>query len=194
VPAPAPAPAGFVDLATLEPGIAIDMRYAGADNFTGEAIYPVARCLLRRPVAEALVRVERRLRRRGFALKVWDCYRPFSVQEQLWRRVPDPRYVARPRRDAGGRPIAGSKHNRGAAVDLTLITAAGSAVEMPTDHDDFSRRAHRGSPRWSPAARRHAEILDEAMLAERFAPIPTEWWHYDGARWREHPLADVPLQ
>ena len=114
---PRPPTGDLVDLAAVDPTIRIDIRYATTGNFTGVAVYPVARCLLRRDAAERLARVQRRLRADGLGLLVWDCYRPFAVQERFWALVPDERYVARPeRRD--GRPVAGSKHNRGAAVDV----------------------------------------------------------------------------
>src|SRR5207247_709199 len=133
----------LVDLRALDPSIRIEMPYATPHNFAGVALYSVARCLLRRDVAERLVRVERRLGAEGLGLLVWDCYRPFRVQQRLWALVPDARYVAEPVvRD--GRPVAGSKHNRGAAVDLTLVDAAVRPLEMPSAFDDFSERPHRG--------------------------------------------------
>src|SRR5207245_2456257 len=103
--APAPAPDVLVDLRALDPSIRVEMPYATPHNFTGVALYPVARCLLRREVAERLVRVERRLGAEGLGLLVWDCYRPFRVQQRLWVLMPDARYVAEPVvRD--GRPVA----------------------------------------------------------------------------------------
>jgi zinc D-Ala-D-Ala dipeptidase len=185
-------PDDLVDVAELEPGIAIEMRYATADNFTGRPVYPVARCLLRRAVAERLARVQARLAADGRGLKVWDCYRPFHVQEDFWKRVPDARYVAKPVRRRGV-PVSGSKHNRGAAVDLTLVDAAGAELEMPTSYDDFSARAHRGHASWSATARANAVALEAAMVAEGFEPLPTEWWHFDAAGWQAYPLADQPL-
>ncbi|HYC24273.1 MAG TPA: M15 family metallopeptidase, partial [Candidatus Bathyarchaeia archaeon] len=86
----------LVDLATLDRSIVLDLRYATSDNFTRQKLYPVARCLLRRDVAERLVRVQRALRAQGLGLAVWDCYRPISVQQRFWALVPDPRYVAEP--------------------------------------------------------------------------------------------------
>ncbi len=190
-PAPGPAAVELVDVAALDPTIVLDMRYAGPDNFAGVAIYPAARCLLRRDAAERLVRVQRRLRAGGLGLRVWDCYRPFSVQERFWALVPDERYVARPeRRD--GRPVAGSKHNRGAAVDVTLVDRAGAPLAMPTDFDDFSARAHRGAAA-TPAARENAARLEAAMVAEGFEPLATEWWHFDAPGWQAHTLLDQPL-
>src|SRR5207249_9124874 len=141
--APAPAPDVLVDLRALDASIRIEMPYATPHNFTGVALYPVARCLLRRDVAERLVRVERRLGAEGLGLLVWDCYRPFQVQQRLWALLPGARYVAEPVVRAG-RPVAGSKHNRGAAVDLTLVDAAGRPPKMPSAFDGLRACAHRG--------------------------------------------------
>ncbi|HEX6201520.1 MAG TPA: M15 family metallopeptidase, partial [Thermoanaerobaculia bacterium] len=126
-------------------------------------------------------------------LRAWDCYRPFSVQERFWQLVPDEDYVAKPARGADGRPAEGSRHNRGAAVDLTLADAAGEPLPMPTAYDDFSHRAHRTLPGATPEQAANARRLEAAMEAEGFTGLPTEWWHYDGPGWREHPLLDVPL-
>jgi beta-N-acetylhexosaminidase/D-alanyl-D-alanine dipeptidase len=186
-------PTDLVDVADVAPTVRVDMRYATTRNFTGVAFYPVARCLLRRDAAERLARAQEALARGGLGLLVWDCYRPFSAQQKLWKLVHDPRYVARPVAAADGTPVEGSKHNRGAAVDLTLVGADGSAVEMPTDHDDFSARAHRDSREASPAARRNAAALEEALVAQGFVPLPTEWWHFDAPGWERYPLSDQPI-
>ena len=184
----------LVDIAASEPTIRLDMRYASERNFTKVAIYPVARCLLRRDAAERLARVQKALRAEGVGLMMWDCYRPFSVQKKFWKLVPDERYVAEPVADAAGRPVKGSKHNRGAAVDLTLVDRDGRPLEMPTDHDDFSPRAHRNSKSASATARDNAARLERAMTAEGFAPLDTEWWHFDAPGWQAYPLSDQPLE
>lgn len=182
----------LVDLQSVVPEILLDMRYAGTDNFVGKAVYPVARCLLRRPVAMALGRVQTRLREQNLQLLIWDCYRPFAVQELFWSLVPDARYVASPvRRD--GAPHKGSKHNRGAAIDLSLASSDGKALLMPTDHDDFSARAHVGAKGVPAKARANASTLRKVMAAEGFEPIPTEWWHFDYHSWRKFGLSEEPL-
>jgi beta-N-acetylhexosaminidase/D-alanyl-D-alanine dipeptidase len=186
--------APLVDLAAVAPTIRLDLRYATTNNFTGQAVYPTtARCLLRAPVAAALARVQAALARQGLGLQIWDCYRPFSVQKTFWALVPDPRYVARPvERD--GRPVEGSRHNRGAAVDLTLVDGDGNALEMPTAFDDFSEHAHRAAVSWTELQRRNARLLEDAMTAEGFSPLPTEWWHFDGPQWERYPLTDLRVE
>jgi beta-N-acetylhexosaminidase/D-alanyl-D-alanine dipeptidase len=183
----------LVEPTTLDPTIRLDLRYVTPNNFTGVAVYPAARCWLRRDVAERLVRVQARLRAEGFGLALWDCYRPFSVQQRFFALVPDPRYVAEPVLE-NGKPVAGSKHNRGAAVDLTLVDANGNELPMPTAFDDFSERAHRNSSDASPEALHNRGLLEEAMRREGFEPLPTEWWHFDGPGWQRYELLDRPLE
>jgi beta-N-acetylhexosaminidase/D-alanyl-D-alanine dipeptidase len=192
-PAP-PAPPPLVAVGTLAPGIREDLRYAGPGNFVGRAVYPAgSRCLLRPDVAARLARVQARLEAAGRGLLVWDCYRPFAVQERFWALVPDDRYVARPVRAPDGTPRDGSKHNRGAAVDATLVDAHGTPLPMPTGFDDFTAAAHRGSGAGGPVAQAHAAALADAMAAEGFVGLPTEWWHFDGPGWEAYELLDVPL-
>ncbi len=183
---------GFTDVAKLEPSIRLDIRYATTNNFAKTKVYPAARCLLRRDVARRLVAVHRSLRKRGLGLKIWDCYRPFSVQQRFWKLVPDARYVARPV-VKNGRPYSGSKHNRGAAVDLTVVDRNGVQLEMPTDYDDFSNKAHRGYTGASKRARRNAALLERAMVKQGFTGLATEWWHFDGPNWQRYPLANIKL-
>jgi beta-N-acetylhexosaminidase/D-alanyl-D-alanine dipeptidase len=183
----------LVDVRQWIPEIAQDIRYATTNNFTRVAVYPTARCLLRFAVVKRLVRVQRALEKRGLGLKVWDCYRPFSVQEKFFAIVSDEKYVARPVRK-NGQPVSGSKHNRGAAVDITLIDAkTGQERTMPTGYDDFSEKAHRDYAGATPEQKRNRELLQQAMVKEGFEPLPTEWWHFDGPGWQKYPLSDEPL-
>jgi D-alanyl-D-alanine dipeptidase len=92
-----------------------------------------------------------------------------------------------------GKPVSGSKHNRGAAVDLSLVDSAGYEVDMPTGYDEFSSKAHRGWRGASAAAKQNSSILEEAMVRQGFEPLPTEWWHFDGPNWNRYPLSDEPL-
>lgn len=189
-----PATAGaLVDVAAVIPDAVLDIRYATPHNFTGATIYPVARCLLRPGVAERLAAAAKTLRASGYRLLLWDCYRPMSVQRILWSRVPHPDYVAEPKFDAGGRPIAGSVHSRGAAVDISLADASGAPLAMPTEHDHFGPAAHRNHRVADPAVRARAAALERAMTAAGFVGLPTEWWHYDAADGARYSLLDEPL-
>ena len=156
----------LVELICVSPNIILDIRYATANNFTGRAVYPSSRCFLLRRTAERLHRVQLALEKRGMGLQVFDGYRPPEVQKIFWELMPDPRYVAD--------PAAGSKHNRGSAVDLTL---AGRL--MPTDFDDFSGRASHSYQGGSQETLENRELLRQAMAAEGFLPYEPEWWHYD---------------
>ena len=106
----------FVNIKTLSPEIFLDMKYATADNFLGQVVYDCAECYLRKATAQALVAAQKDFVARGYSLKLFDCYRPLSVQKKMWKILPGTHYVAN--------PAKGSKHNRGAAVDLTLVEIA----------------------------------------------------------------------
>lgn len=174
----------FVDIARLDASIRVDLRYATANNFTGQAVYPPsARCYLRARVAQRLQAVQRELSTQRLGLKVFDCYRPLSVQRRFFALVPDERYVANPSK--------GSRHNRGAAVDLTLVDAAGAEQPMPTSFDDFSERAHRDFMALPNEAIANRARLEAAMTHQGFVPLPTEWWHFDDRDAKTDPLADV---
>jgi D-alanyl-D-alanine dipeptidase len=180
------APGELVDVARLVPDARLDLRYASTANFTGRALYPVARCLLRAEAAERLARAAAALRAKGYRLVLYDCYRPLSVQRQLWKARPERGFVAD--------PATGSHHNRGMAVDVALADREGRPLEMPTDFDAFSPRARAWATEGlTPGARRHRDALRAAMLAAGFSVNPLEWWHYDAPRPLEAPLLDRPL-
>jgi D-alanyl-D-alanine dipeptidase len=174
----------LIDVATVIRDAVIDLRYATAANFTGKQLYPVARCKLRRAVAARLAEAAKALRAQDRRLVLWDCYRPSSIQKELWRRVPDRRYVADPR--------VGSKHGRGAAVDVALADQDGHPVTLPTEFDDFTVAAHRDHALVGDAGA-EARRLEKAMLDAGWKAMPTEWWHFDAPDFASYPLSDEPL-
>ncbi len=174
----------FVEVQTVIPDAVIDIRYATKDNFTGEVLYPKAVCKLRRAVAARLAKAAAVLRKQDRRLLIWDCYRPLSIQKILWERVPDPRYVADPKQ--------GSRHNRGAAVDLAVVGKDGAAVVLPTKFDEFTKAAHRKNALAGKAGV-EAKRLSAAMVAAGFAPMPTEWWHFDAPDSARYAISDEPL-
>ncbi len=180
---PLPADARLIDIRSVNNKIAIDIRYATTNNFLKRKLYPVARCVLRGAAARTLSQVQDDLVKQGLGLKVYDCYRPLSVQKQMWGVLPDNRYVAN--------PTQGSRHNRGAAVDVTLVDRNGRELEMPTGFDDFTERASRDYMGASPQALKNRQLLENAMKKYGFIPLPTEWWHFDAPGWEKFSILDV---
>jgi D-alanyl-D-alanine dipeptidase len=175
-----------VDATELIPDLVVDLRYATEDNFLKRRVYPEdARCMLLKDSAQRLKKAADALRPKGYRLKVYDCYRPRAVQYEMWKSMPQPGYVADPK--------FGSNHNRGAAVDLTLVTLDGAEVEMPTRFDDFTPAAHHGYKGGTEASRKHREILRQAMEGAGFKRNKMEWWHYDLPGAKKLPVLDVPF-
>jgi D-alanyl-D-alanine dipeptidase len=179
-------PFDLVELTTLDPTIKLEIRYATSNNLFGTPFYSQARAFLQRPAAEALVRVNAALRRRGFGLLVHDGYRPWYVTKMFWDASPADKHVF------VADPATGSKHNRGAAVDLTLYDlATGAPVEMVSTYDETSPRAYPNYPGGTSRQRWHRELLRRAMEAERFTVYEAEWWHFDYADWQKYPIGNV---
>jgi serine beta-lactamase-like protein LACTB len=179
----------LVDLSTLDPTLKFDIRYATADNFLGTPVYPVARALLQRPAADALVRVHKGLERDGYGLIIHDAYRPWHITKVFWDATPKVHhgFVAD--------PLTGSRHNRGCAVDLSLYDrATGRTVEMTSGYDEFSDRAYPNYPGGTSLARWQRDKLRSAMEAEGFTVFSAEWWHFDYRDWKKYPVQNEPLE
>jgi len=177
-------PGDLIVVADVIPDAVIDLKYATTDNFAGEALYPSGVCKLRRAVVTRLAKAAKLLRAQDRRLLIWDCYRPRSVQQILWDRATDRRYVANPKN--------GSRHNRGAAVDLALVDKDGAAVTLPTKFDEFSKAAHRDRALVGDKGI-EAKRLEAAMKKAGFVGIPLEWWHFDAPDSAKYPLSDEPL-
>ena len=176
----------MIDIEKLNPKIVIDMRYKTKDNFVGEPLYPAdARLFLRKEAADALMQVQRRLEKAGLGLKIFDGYRPLSAQKVMWAKYPVEGYVAN--------PAKGSNHNRGMAVDLTLVDASGKELPMPSGYDEFSERAHRDYAGGTEEERRNRATLEKAMHEAGFMGISTEWWHFDFKDAKKYPVLDSPF-
>jgi zinc D-Ala-D-Ala dipeptidase len=171
----------FRDVAALDPGIRLDIRYATENNFTKAKIYDCPRCLLRPEAAAAVVKANRLLKSKGMALKMFDCYRPRPYQQRLWDKVPNPDYVSP--------PAKGSMHSRGAAVDLTIVDAKGRELDMGTEYDFFGVEAHSDNMKLPAAVLKNRQLLRETMEAVGFQGIRTEWWHFS-YRGKSFPLSD----
>ncbi len=179
----------LVDVTRAVPNVVLDVRYATAANFMGVPLYARARAYLVPDAAAALARAQERLARYGLGIVVHDAYRPWSVTWAFWEATPPAQ------RGFVADPAVGSKHNRGAAVDVGLVALqTGEIVEMPSDYDEFTARAASDYVGGTRRSRHYRAILRHAMLAEGFTPNPTEWWHYDLATWRNHPLLNISFE
>ncbi len=172
----------MVDIHKMNPSIILDIRYATSHNFLHQPVYKQARCFLVKEAAERLNAVQKELQSIGLGLKVFDGYRPLSVQKKMWSIMPDPGYVANPKH--------GSRHNRGSAVDVTLVDSTGHELQMPTPFDSFSERAHQNFQHLPAKVRQNRWILRTVMEKHGFVPIRTEWWHYNLKNWKKYPIMD----
>ena len=174
LPPPEPAAEDFVRVVDYIPDLQVDLRYATADNFTGEVIYTFTDAYLRYGTVEKLAAAQESLQAQGYGLLIWDAFRPVSAQFALWEICPDSRYVADPNKGF-------SSHSRGNTVDVTLVSLDGGAVAMPTDFDDFSAKADRDYSDVDGEAASHAAVLERAMTEAGFRPYSGEWWHFSDA-------------
>ena len=172
----------FVDIQKMNPSIILDIRYATNNNFLHRPVYKQARCFLVKEAAFKLNEVQKELQTLGLGLKIFDGYRPLSVQKKMWKIMPDARYVAN--------PAKGSRHNRGCAVDLTLVDSTGHELPMPTEFDNFTKRAHHNYMKLPANIRLNRWILKTVMEKHGFKPISSEWWHYDMVGWKKYPVMD----
>lgn len=161
----------FVRLADFSEDFTYDMRYATENNFLKAKVYDCAECYTRVKTAKALIKANKTFLKTGTKIKFFDCYRPNSVQYKMWKIVPNPQYVAN--------PVKGSIHNKGAAVDITLVDLEGNELDMGTDFDFFGKRAYHDNVDLPEEILANRKLLKETMEAHGFWSIRTEWWHYN---------------
>lgn len=161
----------FVRLKDLSSDFVYELKYATPDNFLKQAVYDCGECYLRKSTAEALVKANKAFIQLGYRIKLFDCYRPLSVQKKMWKILPGTHYVAN--------PAKGSKHNRGAAVDLTLVDAQGRELNMGTPFDFFGKEAHHTYTEHTKEVLENRKLLKETLNKYNFKSIYSEWWHYE---------------
>jgi acyl-homoserine-lactone acylase len=179
----------LVELSKLDATIRLDIRYATTNNFLATVVYSSARAFLERPAALALVRAARVLRPLGYGILIHDAYRPWYVTKVFWDATPaESRWLV-------ADPTRGSKHNRGAAVDLTLYDLATSLpVEMPSTYDEATPRALSDYPGGTSRQRWHRALLRRVLEAQGFMVNPSEWWHFDYRDWQRYPILNIPFE
>jgi zinc D-Ala-D-Ala dipeptidase len=178
----------MTDIKQLIPNIILDIRYATANNFMHKKLYkPVTTTFIRLPAAKALQQVQKELNLVGLGLKIFDAYRPYSVTEKMWEPIQDDRYVADPKK--------GSGHNRGIAVDLTIINVnTGEELPMGTGYDDFSDTAHHTFTALPGKILQNRKLLKDLMEKNGFKLFETEWWHYSLPNAKDFELLDIPFK
>lgn len=175
----------LVEIQSVDPTIQVELKYAAADNLTGKVLYPPEfKAQLRRGVLNELIQAQRSLESLGYGLKVWDAYRPMDAQKELFFVNSDPRFVALPGLQ--------SMHNRGAAVDVTLVDKNGKEVPMPTKFDVMDSSAfyiYRGK---DPVILKNLQTLQKVMKQSGFFACRTEWWHFFSRQWEKYPNVPEP--
>lgn len=174
----------LVDLEKYIPGIRKDVRYATTNNFTHQRLYSSTAIYLRRPAADKLKQVQALLNKKGYGLLIYDAYRPYRCTELMFKIVPNDLYAADPKK--------GSGHNRGVAVDLSMVDLkTGKPVAMPTDFDDFTQKAHENYQPADTKVAANRKLLRDTMKQLGFKGSRTEWWHYYLPDYKKYPLMDI---
>ncbi len=172
----------LIDVQSLVPQIQVELKYATADNFTGQIVYPFHHCLLLEETILRLRDIQSELETMGLGLKIWDGFRPISAQWKFWELVPDERYVGDPRK--------GGRHTRGTTVDLTIVTKEGQELPMPSAFDDFSEKAHADYAGATMEEIANRALLRTLMEKHGFVGVSTEWWHFDLVGWENYPVIE----
>jgi D-alanyl-D-alanine dipeptidase len=177
----------LIDLETFVPGLVLDIRYATTNNFTGEKIYNLSKAYARKPVAESLKKIQADLKQKGLGIKIFDAYRPYKATVKFYEVYRDTTYVAS--------PYKGSRHNRGCALDLTVIDLkTGEELKMPTGYDSFKKEAWPTTPVSDPLIRKNRTLLIDAMQKHGFKVNSSEWWHFDFIGWQKFEVLDIDFE
>lgn len=176
---------GLVKLSDLDSNFLYDIRYATKNNFTGEKLYSDPICLVNINTARKLIKADSIAKGLGYKLLIYDAYRPLSVQKKMWKIVKNKNFVADPSR--------GSNHNRGTAVDITLVNTDGTLVPMPGNYDEFSERSNIHYKKCPQSLIKNRELLASIMIKAGFTRISSEWWHFDDKNSKKYKVLDVPF-
>lgn len=176
----------LIDLRSLS-GFYFDIRYATENNFVGEVVYPTADAFARKEVAVALQKANAIFAEKGLAIKIFDAYRPYAATVKFYELVKDTTYVAS--------PYSGSRHNRGCAIDLTLVNIeSGVALNMPTAYDSFTEKAHPTYMDLEKEQLENRQLLIDVMESVGFKVYAYEWWHFDFIGWEAYPLMNLSFE
>lgn len=172
----------LVNLKDLSQDFVYQIKYATTDNFLKTQVYDCAACYLRLKTAQALIKANERFLKKGYRIVLYDCYRPWEIQKKMWELVPNPSYVAD--------PAKGSIHNRGGAVDISLVDANGNELDMGTAFDHFGPEAAHDYPNLTEQVITNRKLLRQIMTRSGFRIFESEWWHYNLKNARREPIAN----
>jgi D-alanyl-D-alanine dipeptidase len=161
----------FVNLKEYSTDFVYDMKYATDDNFLKSKVYNCAECYMRLKTAKALIKANSKFMKLGYKIKLYDCYRPLDVQKKMWAIVSNPSYVANPSK--------GSIHNRGGAVDITLVDNSGKELNMGTPFDFFGPEASHDYKNFPEEILQNRALFKKIMISSKFQSFDSEWWHYN---------------
>lgn len=177
----------LINLDKFIPGIKLDIRYATTNNFTHEKIYNLARSYARKPVAEALKKAQAEFNKLGVGIKIFDAYRPYKATVKFYEVYRDTTYVASPYR--------GSRHNRGCAIDMTIVDLkTGEELKMPTEFDSFKKEAWPTTPVKDPLIKKNRDLIISVMERNGFKVNASEWWHFDFVGWKKYEVLDIDYE
>lgn len=177
----------LVNLEKFIPNIILDIRYATTNNFTHEKIYNLARAYARKPVAESLKKAQAEFNKVGYGIKIFDAYRPYKATVKFYEVYHDTTYVASPYR--------GSRHNRGCAIDMTIVDLkTGKELQMPTEFDSFKKEAWPRTPVKDPVIKKNRDLIISVMERNGFKVNASEWWHFDFVGWKKYEVMDIDYE
>jgi D-alanyl-D-alanine dipeptidase len=173
----------FVNLKDFSSDFVYNMKYATTDNFLSAKVYDCASCFLRYKTVKSLIKANEKFKEKGYRIMLYDCYRPLSIQQKMFALVPNPKYVADPKK--------GSIHNRGGAVDISLVDSEGNELDMGTPFDFFGVEASHDYRQLSEQVIANRKLLRKIMTQNNFKIFDSEWWHYNLKNAQKEPVSNA---
>jgi zinc D-Ala-D-Ala dipeptidase len=176
----------LLDITLFSDEFILDFKYATPNNFMDTVLYPCVQCLLRFEVVKSLLKAQSEFKSLGFKIKLFDCYRPLSIQKLMWKKMPVVGLVAD--------PATGSRHNRGSAIDMTLTDMEGHELDMGSAHDDMSMKGRTFYKNLPQPVIEHRMLLRTVMEKNNFTGINSEWWHFSHICGPKYKVEDLPFE
>lgn len=179
-----------VDLSQYD--VKVSMKLSTSDTSINQPFYNRNLCLLQYDTVLMLKKAIEKFKKDGYTVVIYDAYRPTSVQQRWFDVVRVHKWVADPSRGMGG------VHDRGTAIDMSLIDKDGNELEMPTPMHTFTEESARASETMTETARANMNYMTNVMWSCGFTYIGSEWWHFQNKNTQEylptdHPIDEIPF-